>query len=488
MEIAGITSPQPLCWHQGMLLSPQHFQQDQLYWQAQIQLLRQTLSPNAWGIISFEIDKGALIDGIVRIVQICAVMPDGMTIQHDAQREALQNAQHDARSREVLRLSLKELNELNNKRCTRIYLAVPKRVPGCVSKDKAQYQRYEAYESEKVMDDNTGDNELPVQRLAPKIKLLAAEQVSENEVCLPLMDIVQPDDNTYFLGDYCPPLINLAAQDYILDEQARKQKDKSQSYSPPQSLFHIAYECRKLAQSIRRKARHLAGYSAGDENRLGQRISELHRSWIKVLTKNLVELELLVDDPNTHPHTLYCLLSRMMGNFTEFNLVNIPNKLAGYTHKDLIAGFKEAHKFLLEQLDQVNITFTSIHFDEDRNGHFSLLHDKKWGERDLLVELTGGDNLTTGQLQAWFKACRIVSTGKLEALKESRVLGATADPQERDEQTGISEGPGRALFRIKYDADYIEPGRRLIVFCTAGKLRQFKPKRITLHLSHEVES
>ena len=340
MEGTNVVTPDPLCWHQGMLLSPQHFQQDQLFWQAQLQIMRQSLSPNGWGILNLQLDKGHLSDGTVNITRLIAIMPDGMTIHHDSVFDGPQ----DGLVGKSLLLDVSELVEMAKHNQTKVYLAVPRQGPGCVSTDKAQYQRYESYESAAVIDDNTGENELAVQRLKAKLKLVAHEQLDENDICLPLCVIERKDDGVFVLGDYCPPVLQIRAQDFIFDDEQNEEAEnvrQEQLAGLGVGVFHIARECRQLTVLMRRKARHLAGYSAEGEDRLGVKVSEQHSKWIQALTRNLLEIELLAYDGHTHPEALYLVLSRMMGSFTELALSNIPKKLPVYNHQNMLEGFKK---------------------------------------------------------------------------------------------------------------------------------------------------
>ncbi|MFT7117168.1 MAG: type VI secretion system protein ImpJ, partial [Rhodoferax sp.] len=71
-------------WHEGMLLSPQHFQQTSARLDSLV--ARQTLlaAPFAWGIRSLKMDNGLLSAGIVRVLQLDAIMPDGTLVSFSA--------------------------------------------------------------------------------------------------------------------------------------------------------------------------------------------------------------------------------------------------------------------------------------------------------------------------------------------------------------------------------------------------------------------
>ena len=55
--------PDRIQWHEGMLLSPQHFQQLQARLDAQSAWQLLAAQPLAWGVRRLEIDHGALAGG-----------------------------------------------------------------------------------------------------------------------------------------------------------------------------------------------------------------------------------------------------------------------------------------------------------------------------------------------------------------------------------------------------------------------------------------
>jgi type VI secretion system protein ImpJ len=496
--------PAPVNWSEGMVLSPQHFQQDQIFWETQIQALRSTISPHCWGLIQLEFDPGRLVQGDVLINKISAIMPDGLLINFNSENDSQLNLKiSDLESKEPtqLSLSLSDNEALKKKKRVTVYLAVPRRVPGCASDKETIHQRYDVVDGEAEVDDNTGEGGIFVNRLQPKFSLQAVEHLDKKYVGLALFEIIEPDEGNYQIGDYCPPIVSIGAQTFTL------QSDKTDDKQPSMQRKTIQQRCQALALSIRKKARQLAGYSETGDERLGHKISEIHAKWIRVLTKNLAEFELIADNWRSRPSELYSLLARMVGSFSELDSNKIPPKLPIYKHKEILTGFDVALEYLNTQLRIVNLRYTSIHLEEERSGMFTLHYDKAWLGQNLLVELSGKESDSSEDLASWFKACRVASIKVHEQLAKKRLLGAEVKQLKNDSDyssqslrdgaeveqvkndldTGLSvrEGEHRALFLIYADAKHFVAGQKLLVLCTNGKLKSFQPKRITLHLPHE---
>jgi len=83
-----VSAPLPhIQWHEGMLLSPQHFQQES----ARVDTLVawQSLSGNAlaWGVKHFDIDESLLANGLLRVNSLEAVFPDGTPFVYNAEHD-----------------------------------------------------------------------------------------------------------------------------------------------------------------------------------------------------------------------------------------------------------------------------------------------------------------------------------------------------------------------------------------------------------------
>ena len=86
-----MTVPAPLPhiqWHEGMLLSPQHFQQESA--RTDNLVAWQSLNANAlaWGVKHFDIDDSLLANGVLRVNSLVAVFSDGTPFVYNAENDA----------------------------------------------------------------------------------------------------------------------------------------------------------------------------------------------------------------------------------------------------------------------------------------------------------------------------------------------------------------------------------------------------------------
>ncbi len=71
-----IQSPKIL-WGEGLFLRPQHFQQQDAYHEWRLAQMSRMLHPYAWGVRHIKIDPDALQTGLLRVLELQVVLPDG---------------------------------------------------------------------------------------------------------------------------------------------------------------------------------------------------------------------------------------------------------------------------------------------------------------------------------------------------------------------------------------------------------------------------
>jgi type VI secretion system protein ImpJ len=78
--------PERVVWHEGMLLAPQHFQQADARLDALVAWHALAANPFGWGVRHFEIDAALLQSGILRVLAVEAIFPDGTAVSYSAQQ------------------------------------------------------------------------------------------------------------------------------------------------------------------------------------------------------------------------------------------------------------------------------------------------------------------------------------------------------------------------------------------------------------------
>lgn len=76
-----LQSAHPVAWIEGILLEPQHFQQQERYLEWHACTTRRQLLAHAWGLSQLEVDMALLEQGAVRLRRATGIFPDGTPFQ-----------------------------------------------------------------------------------------------------------------------------------------------------------------------------------------------------------------------------------------------------------------------------------------------------------------------------------------------------------------------------------------------------------------------
>lgn len=192
-------------WQEGMLLRPQHFQQNDRYHDHQLKTRTRLLDSYAWGFFGLEIDRQFLNMGKLVLSQASGILPDGSLFEIGGEREPL------------------ALDVPPNTSNTPVYLALPlvtgNHIESRRPEQKDVLARYTACDEE-VADSNAGDSSVSqVSTARPDFRLLLGEQQSDQAfVRLKLCDILDttPDGVIALDGEFIPTFIDFQASSYLL--------------------------------------------------------------------------------------------------------------------------------------------------------------------------------------------------------------------------------------------------------------------------------
>ncbi len=447
----------PIQWWQGMLLAPEHFQQNHIYWEQQRLGQLANLQPYYWGVSELKLNQSALQEGRIRIERLRAVMPDGLGIDYQAQLEP------------ALELDLNQDKAFNDAGQALVHLAVPVRTESAAS-TSAPIQRFDSIDTGLVADENTGEKSVTIKRLKPRLELKATAQPESQFVALPLLKVKRGADGSFTLVRHFPPLLQAGGANFL--EKA--------------SLSELLG---RMLAGIRHKAIQLAGIAEKQGDQSGFGISIQQRHTIHCLAKELPRLEIMVTSQCAHPYDLYLALAGMVGQMADLKDRLVPPLLRPYDHLNPGPGFFEAIGYISKIADGINLSFTTVSFAREENGDFSLVLDQPWAAPTMTIELQGGPNQKPSQLTEWLEQCRIASSGVMKSLATHRHLGVARQVIQKDVELDIGPSPGGVLVRITNDPKLILKDQKLVVACTDETMKAGNsPRSVVLHWPHQQKN
>ncbi|MFB3132181.1 MAG: type VI secretion system baseplate subunit TssK, partial [Rhodothermales bacterium] len=135
--------PDAIAWHEGMMLAPQHFQQLTRRQEALLHFHAMTMAPHHWGVRVLNVDRVLLVRGLLRMLDLEAILPDGLVLTHIARQGSAD-----------LEVDLTPHAEALKEGALTVHLAVA----GYAGPSRnGALERYESYPSTAVVDETTGE-------------------------------------------------------------------------------------------------------------------------------------------------------------------------------------------------------------------------------------------------------------------------------------------------------------------------------------------
>jgi len=439
--------PAAIQWHEGMLLAPQHFQQLTWRQEALLHYHLQAAAPFHWGVCHMKIDKTLLVGGTFRVLELEAVMPDGLVVTY-----GWGNDDKD----EPLEVDLSPYTEEMRQESWPVHLTVPARVSDA-TRVRGHLARYDSFDSRPVVDENIGENELRIPRLRPCLSLLVAKTPPQKYVSFPLVH-VRYENETFTLTDFVPPALAITRQSSIWEM------------------------CSQIAKRLREKAVFLSEKARSPSVAMGAPLLLETKQMIQSLVAVLPPFEVAVATGAAHPYTLYLALCSLMGHVAAVGTSLVPPVLAPYDHNDLHTIFEQVKDCLFRALDEgINEAYTAIPFHFE-HGVFSLRFVQAWMEQRLVLGVRGQSGMSESDVLTWVEECLIGSQPRMQSMRERRILGAVR--QRIDGDTELVPARGVVLFALHADARFIEPNEVLQIFDATAQGGSRRPAEIVLYIKN----
>ncbi|MEW5926254.1 MAG: type VI secretion system baseplate subunit TssK [Gemmatimonadota bacterium] len=307
-------------WSEGMHLAQHHFQAQSRYFEELAGFTLSNLFFRPYGLVGYELDAEALLNGTVSLRHARGVMPDGLAFHFPGDpppppldvRERFSPAQ-DAHL---------------------VLLAVPAWRPGggnCAPAEGAGSARFVAA-TEPLRDETTGQDEKPVALARKNFRLVLDTEAAPELVALPLAR-VRRDRSGHFVydPDYVPPCLQIGASDRLM-----------------RLLGGLVDTLDAKADAMMRERPAAGGVRSGYAPR------EIASFWLAhAIHSSQAPLRHLFHARTPHPEQLYVELSRLAGALCTFSLDSAPGDLPLYDHDALDRCFDALERHVRGHLDAV---------------------------------------------------------------------------------------------------------------------------------------
>lgn len=422
--------PNAVHWSEGMLLSPQHLQQHDMAWQAQINHRFSCSAPHARGVRSLAIDRESLARGVVRVTDLECLLDDGHAVLYpggyaDLKLECDVAAQCKKEGRPV-----------------RVWIALPRRgIDGAVL--GAADKRYDLLPGEMTADENLDNGyQVSVVRMQARVRLVAGSVPPQYAAC-PLLDVELDAQGRFRLSAYHPPMLQAGASTF---------QDAAGTRAGLQTQLQA------LAASLWVKLRELAGNPSGDgpEDFIPSGSeNERNRVLARHLGSCLPQLEIAVASGVSHPETLYRALADVVGQCAAIGANPVPLKMEAYVHDDCMPQFQRAIDYIEAKLKLVDTAYDFLEFARIGDAGFLRRLPADAGN-EVLIELKARDGQSLTAISRWLGEARIASASLMTELRKRRLGGARVRPLSAQEILQRNLRPNAAVFAIHNDSIEID--------------------------------
>ncbi len=432
--------PSFIQWHEGMFLSPQHFQQLQRCVEARFAGHATLLHEHHWGVFHLAFDPLTLSEGILRLSELKALMPDNTFVDYPG--ESL---------RQTVEINLAPYKDEAQKHSLKVFLAVPDLMEG-QSPVIGEWPRYDSVEGQPIMDENLNDNVIYMPRLQPKLSLIISDTYPARYTSFPLAEVAFRDE-TFIMTDFQPPLLKIE----------------------PQTFFHD--QVIELIQRMREKAQYL---SDKWQKQVGMTLLNETASQLRPLITVLPILEGALRGQSLHPKTLYDLLCLTLGELSTMRLANIPPPVPAYCHDNMRYCLGSLLSLLEQLLDHIDQSMIVLPFNQ-RDRLFYLKMHESYLSQVMYIGLRAPSSMSDGMLFDWMKDAVIASDSSVESVRLRRISGAPRKLLDQEEMSDFFVSRGMLVFKLQYPSEFIKAGENLNIF-NASDDDQKRPSAIALYL------
>lgn len=312
--------PQRVVWSEGMLVSPHHMQQQDLYHERLLDQRIAGLAPYRWGVVSTEIDPGGLGADQLRVTNFVGILPDGAFVAFETGDPECPAARpigaHFPPTQPFCEVFLGLPKEREGVPSVSLEAAATTSAPGSTKVARARFRALS-----RQVSDVTGNSADQAMAFAHRnTVVLFGDEQREDFDAIKIAEIVRDGRGALLINEtYIPPTLRIDTAPFLMAGVRRL-------------LALMVTKQRQLSGDRRQRDGSGVEFNAGDITRFLQ-LSTVNTA-IPMLTYASTNGEI-------SPNQLYLLLAQVAGQLATFSIDVDPTQLPKYMYTDLRATFEE---------------------------------------------------------------------------------------------------------------------------------------------------
>jgi type VI secretion system protein ImpJ len=304
-------------WSEGLFLQPQHFQQQERYFERYLEARCRSLVPHGWGFTEIEFERDLLTIGKAALRRVAGVFPDGTPFRmpDDDPLPAPLEIGSDVRNQVLyLAVPLRRTGELEADRDTRTDELVRHRVQQVQARDATAVSGEPALLEVGVL----------------QTRLLLASEVTDAYACVPLAEVVEcRADRQVVLDDsFIPTVLHVRA------------------------ASRLAAFTSELLGLLHQRGEALAGRVAATGRGAAAEFADF--LMLQAINRYEPVVGHIAESGDVHPETLFQVCASAAGELATFTAISKrPPKLSAYRHDHLRESFEPVIAALRDSLSKV---------------------------------------------------------------------------------------------------------------------------------------
>jgi type VI secretion system protein ImpJ len=413
MAVGNPDLPCAINWSEGMMLSPQHFQQFDKYISAQDYFWASASLSETWGVLELQYDHVNFSQGIFRITRLKAVFPDGTLFDYQ------QGVMGD------LFLDISELTDTLKQRAVRIAIQVPRsHDPSVVSEDK----RFVTGLSTAEADETLANNNTIVDR-----KFLNAR-----------LGIFEPGSAKYS----SIPLAEFCLEGAVLNFT---------SYHPRAFRFlensNLKQRLDELLTTARQKLIFLSEHFQGLSSIKGQLPDGAQFLAFRVLCQILPELEAYYKQ-NRSPADIFTLIVRFSGSISFLQSLSVPPNGSEFDASELTSSFEPHFDSIERSLAELQKSYSLFDLHAE-NTVYSIDLSNYHLENKVLIVVENQARLSSEEISVLINQALIGERNSVDEMRRKRTLGAKRKFMTKTEVEYLGLDSSLEVFEIGFDGSLL---------------------------------
>lgn len=438
--------PEQIMWHDGMLLSPQHFQQA---FKRSENIFKYQFFQNApfpFGIQKFKFEENSFTNGLLKVEELECTFQDGLDFYFNATVD-----------KTALEFDLTKYKDALLKGPLTLAICIPKSKTNnyILNSSNSRYKpvNVDAY----AIDENTGEDEIYIPRIKPNVSFMLEQDINSNYIALPVAQ-VYVENNFYKTKLYCPPSTKISTE--------------SQIWKICNSVcMLLRYKIQDIIEDI---------YKFDNDEYKGTFYNR--RQALKSMKACLPKLEASVHSNQLHPFHLYLELYNAYGHISSNDIDENPKSLVPYNHFNLLESFEKIQEYIIEFLEkEVPTGFNVAKISKiDKKFQSSIITKEQTLDNNthILIGFKKNYSVSNENFINWIKSAIICEEENLSMTMERRSLGLSRNVIEKYETLL----PKKNIFLTYIKLDNIKKDKiNLVISSSVSDNIQFLPEEVIIY-------